>query len=231
MDLSLINFTRTLVTGATLALLPLVLICGSAFAQDADAPGMKELDKAFEKKINSTSTRDLDEVARLCEQAIKKGLEGDAAEQAKMLAKTAYYEHADQLANRIFSMTKETDPRWQRMRREALRRLEKTVKLDPDMASAFVLMARLNGLPRGDKEAGMDAAETAIDLIEDDDELLAQALMAKVTLKLVGVKDPEAVIDEIMEDIDQAIELDPNNEQARFLRSQLLARTGKTRSL
>lgn len=227
MDLSLRIFTPTFVSGITLLLVSAVLLCGPAIAQEADAPGMEELNKAFDKKINSTSTRDLDEVARLCEQAIKKGLEGDAAEQAKMLAKTAYYEHADQLANRIFSMTSETDPRWQRMRREALRRLEKTVKLDPDMASAFVLIARLNSLPRGDKDEGMDAAEKAIALIEDDDELLAQALMAKVALKLSSVKNPEAIVDEIMEDIDEAIELDPNNEQARFLRSKLLARTGK----
>jgi|GEM_PF-197651 len=226
MDLSFNNFVRTLITNTTLTLLSALLLCGSAIGQDADVPGMKELDAAFDKKINSTSTRDLDEVARLCEQAIKKGLEGDAAEQAKMLAKTAYYEHADQLANRIFSMTSETDPRWQRMRREALRRLEKTVKLDPDMASAYVLMARLNSLPRGDKDEGMDAADTAIKLIKDDDELLAQALMAKVALTLSGVRNPESVVDEIMEDIDRAIELDSNNKQARFLRSKLLARKG-----
>ncbi len=227
MDLSLSSFARTLIATTALTFLSAALICGSAIGQDAEVPGMAELDKAFDKKINSTSTRDLDEVARLCEQAIKKGLKGDAAEQAKMLAKTAYYEHADQLANRIFSMTSETDPRWQRMRREALRRLEKTVKLDPDMASAYVLMARLNSLPRGDNEEGMDAALTAIKLIEDDDELLAQALMAKVALTLAGVKNPDNVVDKIMEDIDRAIELDPNNEQARFLRSKLLARSGK----
>ena len=232
MDSSLIDFARKLIATTTLTFLSAALICGAAIGQDKDVPGMKELDKAFDKKINSTSTRDLDEVARLCEQAIKKGLEGDAAEQAKMLAKTAYYEHADQLANRIFSMTSETDPRWQRMRREALRRLEKTVKLDPDMASAFVLIARLNSLPRGDNDEGMDAAKTAIKLIEDDDELLAQALMAKVALTLAGSKNPESVVDNIMEDIDRAIELDPNNEQARFLRSKLLARSGKiTQSL
>ena len=227
MVLSLSNFARTVITATTLTLLSAVLLCGSALGQDAEVPGMKELDKAFDKKINSKSTRDLDEVARLCEQAIKKGLEGDAAEQAKMLAKTAYYEHADQLANRIFSMTSQTDPRWQRMRREALRRLEKTVKLDPDMASAYVLMARLNSLPRGDKEDGMEAAQTAIDLIEDDDELMAQAIMAKVALTLTSVKNPDKVVDKIMGDIDRAIELDPNNEQARLLRSKLLARDGK----
>lgn len=227
MDLSLSSFARNLIATTTLTLLSAALMCGSAIGQDAEVPGMKELDRAFDKKINSTSTRDLDEVARLCEQAIKKGLEGEAAEQAKMLAKTAYYEHADQLANRIFSMTGQTDPRWQRMRREALRRLEKTVELDPDMASAYVLMARLNSLPRGDNEEGMDAAQKAIKLIEDDDELLAQAIMAKVALTLAGIKNPDNIDDNIIEDIDRAIKLDPNNEQARFLRSKLLARSGK----
>ena len=231
MDLSFKDFSQkipqTIFNGTLTLLLAVAVLCGSALAQTDDMPGMEELNKAFDKKINSTSTRDLDEVARLCEQAIKKGLEGDAAEQAKMLAKTAYYEHADQLANNIFSLTSQTDPRWQRMRREALLRLKKTVKLDPDMASAYVLMARLESLPRGDAEEGMDAAKKAIDMIEDDDELLAQALMAKVALTLADAEDPEKVVDEIMVDIDKAIELDPENKQARFLRSKLLARTGK----
>jgi len=59
-----------------------------------ETPGLKELDKAFDLKISSKSTRDLDKVARLCEQAIEKGLNEAGEEQAKVLAKTAYYEHA-----------------------------------------------------------------------------------------------------------------------------------------
>ena len=70
MVLSLSNFARTVIATTTLTLLSAVLLCGSALSQDAEIPGMKELDKAFDKKINSKSTRDLDEVARLCEHCL-----------------------------------------------------------------------------------------------------------------------------------------------------------------
>jgi len=78
-----------------------------------ETPGLDDLDKAFDLKINSKSTRDLDKVARLCEQAIEKGLNEAGEEQAKVLAKTAYYEHAKQLTARILPGPQgKPDPRW-----------------------------------------------------------------------------------------------------------------------
>ena len=188
---------------------------------DPDSPGMDDLDNAFELKINSKSTRDLDKVAQLCEQAIEKGLEADAAEQAKILAKTAYYEHAQQLSARIFAISGKPDPRWKALRREALRRLKKAVKLDEEMASAYVMMARLHTLPSGDRKAGKEAIEKALSMIQGDDELMSDALIAKVRLS-------DDILDEsVMSDVDEAIRLNPENRQARGLRSQLLLRAGK----
>ena len=190
-------------------------------ANDPESPGMDDLDNAFELKINSKSTRDLDKVAQLCEQAIEKGLEADAAEQAKILAKTAYYEYAQQLSARIFAINAKPDPRWKALRREALRRLKKAVKLDEEMASAYVMMARLHTLPSGDREAGKEAIEKALSMIQGDDELMSDALIAKVRLS-------DDILDEsVMSDVDEAIRLNPENRQARGLRSQLLLRSGK----
>ena len=188
-------------------------------ADDAESPGMDDLDDAFELKINSKSTRDLDKVAQLCEQSIEKGLEADAAEQAKILAKTAYYEHAQQLSARIFGV--KSDPRWKALRREALRRLNKAVKLDEEMASAYVMMARLQTLPSGDREAGKEAIGKALSMIQGDDELMSEALIAKVRLS------DDILAESVMSDVDEAIRLNPDNRQARNLRSQLLLRAGK----
>ncbi len=195
-------------------------------AEDAgkaeDTPGMDDLDKAFDLKINSKSTRDLDKVARLCEQAIEKGLTADGAEQARVLAKTAYYEHAQQLTARILPRgSKKPDPRWKPLRREALRRLDKAAEIDPEMASVYVLMAKLQQLPLGDREKGKAAINKAMSLIEGDEQLMSEALIVKVRLT------DDILSDSVMEDVNEAIRLDPNNREARGLRSQLLMRAGK----
>ena len=187
-----------------------------------ETPGLEDLDKAFDLKINSKSTRDLDKVARLCEQAIEKGLNEAGEEQAKVLAKTAYYEHAQQLTARILpSNSQKPDPRWKPLRREALRRLAKAVEIDPEMASAYVLTAKLQRLPLGDRAKGKAAIDQALSLIQGDDELMSQALIEKVRLS------DDILADSVMEDVNEAIRLNPENREARGLRSQLLMRSGK----
>ena len=187
-----------------------------------ETPGLDDLDKAFDLKINSQSTRDLDKVARLCEQAIEKGLNDAGEEQAKVLAKTAYYEHAKQLSSRILPGPRgRRDPRWKALRREALRRLAKAVEIDPEMASAYVLTAKLQRLALGDREKGKAAINQALSLIQGDDELMSEALIEKVRLS------DDILADSVMDDVDEAIRLNPENREARGLRSQLLMRSGK----
>ena len=187
-----------------------------------ETPGLGDLDKAFDLKISSKSTRDLDKVARLCEQAIEKGLNEAGEEQAKVLAKTAYFEHAKQLSARILpSSFAKPDPRWKPLRREALRRLTKAIEIDPEMASAYVLTAKLQRLPLGDKAKGREAIEQALSLIQGDDELMSEALIEKVRLS------DDILSDSVMGDVNEAIRLNPENREARGLRSQLLMRSGK----
>lgn len=188
---------------------------------EVQSGGIDDLNAAFDTKISAESTRDLDKVVELCESAIKKGLSSEEEEQARMLAKAALYEHADQLASRILPLTQNTDPRWQRLRREALRRLDKTVKFDPEMASAWLMIAKLQALPKGNREKANNAIEKAISLIRNDDELLSQALITRVSLT-------EDLEDEsVMKDVNEAVRLDPSNRQALALRSTLLMRAGK----
>ena len=187
-----------------------------------ETPGLEDLDKAFDLKISSKSTRDLDKVARLCEQAIEKGLNEAGEEQAKVLAKTAYYEHAKQLSARILpGLRGRRDPRWKPLRREALRRLAKAVEIDPEMASAYVLTAKLQRLAQGDKEKGKEAIDQALSLIQGDDELMSEALIEKVRLS------DDILAESVMDDVNEAIRLNPENREARGLRSQLLMRSGK----
>jgi tetratricopeptide (TPR) repeat protein len=174
-------------------------------AKTTTAEGEADLDKAFDEKINAQSTRDLDAVVRLCESALKKGLDDEDTEQANHLAASALYEHADQLAQRIFS-SKGQDKRWQKYRSDAVKRLKKAVEFHPEMTEAYVMSAKLQTLPGGDKQAAQDAIQKAVELAGDDREQLSNALFMRAALS----EDEGSRFS----DLNQAIKINPKNKDA-----------------
>ena len=180
-----------------------VALCGSAWGQDEK--GSADLDKAFDAKLNATSTKDLDSVVKLCESALEKGLSKESEETAKTLAGSALFEHAEQLGQRIFA-TKGQDTRWRIYRSQALSRLRKVVEFQPEMAEAFLMIARLNGLPGGDQDEAIEAIEKAVELAGDDNEELSNALFLRAKL----TDDEETRI----ADLNQAIKINPENIEA-----------------
>ena len=182
-----------------------ITLCGSAWAQDAKDKGSADLDKAFDAKLNAASTKDLDTVVKLCESALEKGLDKEGEEQAKTLAGSALFEHAEQLGQRIFA-TSGQDTRWRIYRSQALSRLRKVVEFQPEMAEAYLMMAKLNGLPGGDQDEAMDAIEKAIELAGDENEQLSSALFLRANM----TDDEETIIS----DLNQAIKINPENIEA-----------------
>ena len=178
-----------------------VASCGSAWGQD-DENGNADLDKAFDAKLNAASTKDLDSVVKLCESALEKGLDKESEKQAKTLAGSALFEHAEQLGQRIFA-TNGQDTRWRIYRSQALLRLRKVVEFQPEMAEAYLMIAKLNGLPNGDQDEAMEAIEKAIELAGDENEQLSDALFLRAKL----TDDEETVI----ADLNQAIKINPEN--------------------
>ena len=187
------NFSRVVVFAL---FLPLTT---AAFAQNE---GDADLEEAFNLKISAKSTRDLDKVASLCESAIEKGLDEEGVTEATQLWISAWYQYADQMGKQIFA-TGEQDRRWRVYRREALTRLKKVVELDPNMSDAYLLIARMNALPGGDKAAAEAAIEKAVEKIMDDDVKLSKALFIRASIS----EDPESRL----ADLNQAIKIDPNN--------------------
>ena len=180
----------------------IVLISTTAFAQDQ---GSADLDKALEAKFNAKSTKDLDSVVKLCKSALEKGLNKEDTIEANQLAGAALFEHADQLSQRIFSARR--DGRWRIYRSQALTRLRKAVKYQPEMAEAYLLIARLNGeLEAGDEEEALEAIEKAVELAGDNDQQLSNALLWRAKL----IDDAESQI----ADLNQSIEINPDNIEA-----------------
>ena len=198
-----ISVPRVLFLLVTLPAVSLLLLSSPGSAQDTD--GSSELEQAFQQKIDATSSRDLDKVVKLCEAAIKKGLDEGSLEQAQQLASSVLFQQADQLGQKIFA-TGAQDPRWRVYRSQALGKLQKAVKFSPKMGDAFLLIAKLNALPGGDKKQSKVAVEKAVELAGDDQEALSSALFYRATV----AEDDEAQL----ADLNEAIKINPENMDA-----------------
>lgn len=177
--------------------------------------GTAQLDEAFSLKITAQTTRDLDKVVDLLEDALEKGLDEEGVESANQLLSSTLYEHAELLSKQIFNSSGR-DQRWRRFRSQAITRLERAVELNPKMGQAYQLMARMHGLPAGDREAGNEAIEKAVELAGDDQVALSKALVIRATL----AEDD----DTMLADLAQAIKIDPENMQAIQVRGSYYLR-------
>ncbi len=186
-----------------------LLVVATGLAQDYAGNG--DLDEAFDQKIKAQSTRDLENVVKLCKSAIEKGLDEDGVAQAKKLAASASMEHAEQLARRIFGQSP-PDPRWQKFRSEAISRLEQATEFQPDMVAGWLMIARLNvELPNGNHEAARAAIDKAIENAGEDRNQLSSALLFRARIS----EDKESQL----ADINQAIKINPENLDAIRFRS------------
>ena len=183
-----------------------------------DGPdGPTLLDQAFDLKLEAQTPKDLDRIADLCQKALKKGLDEDDQKQAKTLASASLLEFANQLGNRIFQSAGR-DRRWQFYRNQAVPRLKRALEFNESLIEAHLLLAKLEALPGGDRDAAQSAIEKAIELAVDDRRQLSEALFVRASL----AKDDSARL----ADLNQAIKIDPENGQARQVRANLFIQQG-----
>ncbi len=171
--------------------------------------GEAELEKAIELKAKAKTTRDLDEVVSVCESAIAKGLDETSKKLAEAMLKSTLLDHAKQLCQRIFDGPR--DSRWRFLRREALSRLEKVLKLDPKMAEAYLLTAQLQMAPGGDATEAQAALKGAIENSTNQNDVLSQALFLRAFL----AEDDASKL----ADLNQAIIIDSSNTKALLARA------------
>lgn len=141
---------------------------------------------ATENKLSAESLSDLGEVIRLCESAMKKGLDEDNTKFATHLLVGTLVQRADFASQMIFR-SGPVNPRWNDLRRLALADLEKAVKLVPEEPEALVLIAKLNFLPRGNKARAIEALDKAIAIKGGSKDLRAAALV----MRAATIKDPK----------------------------------------
>ncbi|MEM9827101.1 MAG: tetratricopeptide repeat protein [Planctomycetota bacterium] len=187
---------------------------------DAAAPaeknaGQSDFDQAFNDRFDAKTSRDLDQVAALLESAMSKGLDDDTNKMAsEMLAAVLLQKVQQQMAVLVRSQGR----RMLSIRNELIEDLEKATQADPESVEALVLKAQLL-VTRGDVEPAKASISKAIELLGDDPEKASEALVVRAQLE----KDADGQL----QFFDRAIELNPDNLQARQRRGALLIREGE----
>ncbi|MEQ8787127.1 MAG: tetratricopeptide repeat protein [Pirellulaceae bacterium] len=199
----MLRYTLTVPLAAVFALFLL------ASPSRAENEGQDDLDKATDKKVAAESLADLEEVATLCESALKKGLDEANAAFARQLLTASLYEHATRLSSAIFDR-EPPSPQWPAIRQYALRSLERSLKFDEKQGNVYYLIARLQALPGGDRDKGLKAANQAVRLAGDDNEQLSKSLVLRGNLT------DDA--DRQLADYNQAVLIDPTNTEALRIR-------------
>jgi tetratricopeptide (TPR) repeat protein len=202
------------------ALLAVVVsFVGISRARAGDNDGQADLDKATEKKLSADSLEDLAEVLRLCESAMKAGLSKANTEFANNLYNSTLLQRGTVYTEAIFggrngNAAGQPDPRWPKLRELALADLDKLVQREPKTGAAYLMIAKLQALPKGDHDKALAAAEKAADLLKDEPSLLAAALVVRSGLQTDVTKK--------LADLDEALKLTPADLEA--LRSRAVTR-------
>ena len=195
-----------------------VLFSGLASIGLAANEGQDDLDKATDAKLGANSLTDLDEVIRLTESAIKKGLdEGNTQFANGLLAATLAQRGTVRAA--LTARTAANSPNFAEFRKAALDDLERAVKLDAKQAQAWLFIAQLHRLPGGDVKRSNEALEAAVKAAGDDPETKAKILLTRAT-----VTDDEK---QKLADLNEAVRLAPGDAAAVRTRGLLKADQGK----
>ena len=168
-------------------------------------PGQDDLDEAAILRFDAKSPRELQAVERLLQSAIKKGLTGENASFAKKMLGSVLLQKSQQL---IAAMGSSRGNRPAQLRDEALRTLNEAVTNDPELVEGYLLIARLNMLPGGDKQAITEATSKAIDLLKDNPVERSAALVLRALTYGPGEEDKR------LDDLNSAVKDDPKNLEA-----------------
>lgn len=190
-----------------------LLVCGAGPACAADSPGQADLDKAIEAKLSVDQLDDFGRVLDLCKKAVEKGLDDDGKKFAEELYTGTLIDRAGMLVEAIFAAPR-PDAQWPRMRAFAMRDLNEVVERDPKIGQAHLMIARLQALPRGNRELAATAAAKALELVGNDRLQQAQAHVV-----LGSLADDVA---KRLEHLGKAVELAPRDVEIRRSRGLAL---------
>jgi tetratricopeptide (TPR) repeat protein len=184
----------------------------------AENEGQEDLDRATDAKLTANTMADLDEVARLLESALQKGLdEGNTQFANNLLSSTLVQRATVRVA--LLAKVSPRDPKAAEIHKTTLDDLKKAVQLNPKQAQALLLIAQLERTAGGDAKRADEALAQAVELSANDPDLKAKALTLRATL--------EENLEKRLADLNEAIHVAPHYVEAVRARGVLLGAMGK----
>jgi tetratricopeptide (TPR) repeat protein len=174
---------------------------------------------ATELQLTAETLGELERVIKLAEDALTKGLDAGQTEFAKKLLAATYFQHANRHADSVFERNP-PDPRWPIIRQQALKDLEKAKRHDPALPDVYLLEAKFQVLPGGDKKAAGVAIDEAVKLLKAKDE---PKELAKAYLLRAELTDDE---EKKLADVEEALKADPTNLPALQARALMYVQKG-----
>ncbi|HZN35046.1 MAG TPA: tetratricopeptide repeat protein [Pirellulaceae bacterium] len=195
----------------TLAAISLGLVAGPA-ATLAQNAGQEDLDKATELQITAETLGELEQVIKLAETALDKGLDKGQTEFAKKLLGATLFQHAERSARSVFEQIPPSR-NWRSIRDQGMKNLAKAKKFDPTLPDVYLLEAKFQALPGGETRDAIAALDEAIKLLKPKDQ--PKQLADAYVLRAQFLEDDERKL----ADYDEALKVQPKHVAARQARA------------
>jgi len=184
----------------------------------ADNEGQTKLDEATIKKLDANSPADLGKVIELCETAIALGLDEDNTRLAKQILSSSALQRAQLMIQQLPAVANNRGALNQ-LRVKTLEDLEKAVANDPQLAEAWILMAKLETLPGGSRAKSLEHINQAIEALKDKPVDQANAYILRAGLQESN--------ENKLADLSKASAVDPTNSDAMQAKVALQLALGK----
>lgn len=193
----------------------LMVMPGLAWAQNE---GQDKLDEAASLKIEAKTPDELKKVIKLCEEAIKAGLDEGNKGLADQVLAAAALQRAQMMVQQLPRVANNPGA-VRRLRDETMSDLDKALGANPKLVEALLLKARLEALPGGSRENAIKSVTKAIELLKDKPVDQATAYLLRAGL--------QESTDDRLKDLQSAIEADSTNSDAWQARVAVLLTNGK----
>ena len=209
-----------------LVALTLILSCTAASraqetTEESTDQGLQLLDQATELKLNAESLDDLGRVIELCKEAKEAGLDDDSRQFADQLSYSCYYERGVRISDQIIAAAQQgqiSQREFARYHTQAMADMEQALAINDEDPELHFALGRLLAMPGGDRTKALKSLETAAEKFEQPPRK-SEALTLAASLQ----ENPE----ESIKLLDRAVELMPDNADARQGRGLVLMKLGR----
>jgi tetratricopeptide (TPR) repeat protein len=184
----------------------------------AESPGRADLDNAMRAKVNAEGLPQLNEVIDLLQSAVDKGLDAEDADFAEIMMSDALMQRATALV-RVINTRSILDNRVQQIYRLVVSDLRRVLAYDDPPTEANFLLGKLMALPGGDPHESRRALTEFLQTEDLPPEQRAEALALRARVQTDEAK--------ALDDLDEAIQLSPENGAYRLVRAVFLRSRGK----